>query len=111
VVSRIETLKFSFILPTVINVTPTVARVNLTKISNPGKNHHVTLTNSIPANRLIRGEYVEVRSIGLLPLAFTALVQPLNAELHPICHLLALLGAHHILHVSRIRAAKCMLRL
>jgi len=28
---------------------------------------------------------------------------PLNAELIPICHLLALLGARHILHVSRIR--------
>jgi len=28
---------------------------------------------------------------------------PLNAELDPVCHLLALLGAHHILHVSRIR--------
>ena len=30
-------------------------------------------------------------------------VNPLNAELNPICHLLALLGARHILHVSRIR--------
>ena len=30
-------------------------------------------------------------------------VNPLNAELNPIYHLLALLGAHHILHVSRIR--------
>jgi len=28
---------------------------------------------------------------------------PLNAELNPICHLLALLGAHPILLVSRIR--------
>ena len=28
---------------------------------------------------------------------------PLNAELNPISHLLALLGAHHLLHVSRIR--------
>jgi hypothetical protein len=28
---------------------------------------------------------------------------PLNAELNPICHLLALLGANHKLHVSRIR--------
>jgi len=28
---------------------------------------------------------------------------PLNAELNPICPLLALLGAHHILHVRRIR--------
>ena len=26
-----------------------------------------------------------------------------NAELNPICHVLALLGAHNILHVSRIR--------
>jgi hypothetical protein len=31
------------------------------------------------------------------------LINPLNADLNPICHLLALLGAHHILHVSRIR--------
>ena len=30
-------------------------------------------------------------------------INPLNAELNPICHLLALLWAHHILHVSRIR--------
>ena len=30
-------------------------------------------------------------------------VNPLNAELYPICHLLALLGAHHILHVSGVR--------
>jgi hypothetical protein len=28
---------------------------------------------------------------------------PFNAELNPIYHLLALLGAHHILHVSRIK--------
>jgi hypothetical protein len=28
---------------------------------------------------------------------------PLDAELNPICHLLALLGDHHILHVSRMR--------
>ena len=27
---------------------------------------------------------------------------PLNAELNTLCHLLALLGAHHILHVSRV---------
>jgi len=27
----------------------------------------------------------------------------LNAELNPLCHLLALMGDHHILHVSRIR--------
>jgi len=31
------------------------------------------------------------------------IINPLNAELNPICYLLALLGAHHFLHVSRIR--------
>ena len=30
-------------------------------------------------------------------------LNPLNAELNPICHLLALVGAHHIVHVSRVR--------
>jgi hypothetical protein len=33
---------------------------------------------------------------------------PLNAQLKPICHLLALLGAHPILHVSRIRVKYAM---
>jgi hypothetical protein len=35
--------------------------------------------------------------------AIKMMINPLNAELNFICHLLALLGAHHILHVSRIR--------
>jgi hypothetical protein len=30
-------------------------------------------------------------------------INPLNAKLNPICHLHALLGAHPIFHVSRIR--------
>jgi len=30
-------------------------------------------------------------------------INPLNVELNPICYLLALLEAHHILHDSRIR--------
>ena len=33
-------------------------------------------------------------------------MNPLNAELIPICHLLALLGAHHILHVSGLGVNK-----
>jgi hypothetical protein len=35
-------------------------------------------------------------------------INPLNAELNPICHLLALLGAHHILHIRRIRVKQGM---
>ena len=30
-------------------------------------------------------------------------LNPLNAELNPICHLLALLGPHPILHIGRIK--------
>ena len=33
-------------------------------------------------------------------------VNPLKAELNPICQLLALLGAHHIFHVSGLRVNK-----
>jgi len=37
-------------------------------------------------------------------------VNPLNAELNPICYLLALLGAHHFLHVSGITVKSLTLR-
>jgi len=30
-------------------------------------------------------------------------INPLNAELNPICHLLALLVAHPVFHISRIK--------
>jgi hypothetical protein len=39
--------------------------------------------------------------------AYCSLFNPLNAKLNPICHLLALLGAHPILHISRIRVNVC----
>ena len=38
-------------------------------------------------------------------------INPLNAELNPICCMLALLGAHHFLRVSRIRVKSLTLRL
>jgi len=37
-------------------------------------------------------------------------INPLNPELNPMCCLLALLGAHHFLHVSRIRVKSLTLR-
>ena len=43
-----------------------------------------------------------------------AFFKSLKAELNPICHLLALLGAHHIFDVSGLRVklslVGCMLR-
>ena len=41
---------------------------------------------------------------------FQVFFNPLNAELNPICHLLALLGVHFV-HVSRIRVKSLNLRL
>ena len=35
---------------------------------------------------------------------------PLNPKLNPICYLLALLGAYHFLHISRIRVKLLTLR-
>ena len=49
--------------------------------------------------------------IRTLSLPSTHNINPLNAELNPICYLLALLGAHHFLHVSRIRVKLLTFRL
>jgi len=38
-------------------------------------------------------------------------INPLNTELNSICYLLALLGAHHFLRVSRIRVKLLTFRL
>ena len=58
--------------------------------------------------------------IPLYPLAYTDVcetaglarsINPLKPELNPICYLLALLGAHHLLHVSRIKVKLLTFRL
>ena len=41
---------------------------------------------------------------------FLLYINPLNAELNPICCLLALLGAQNLFHVSRIRVKLLTLR-
>ena len=46
---------------------------------------------------------LDFTSMNTIFLTATCDFNPLNAELNPICYLLALLGAHHFLHVSRIR--------
>ena len=42
---------------------------------------------------------------------FVDCINPLNAELNPICYLLALLGANYFLYVNRIRVKSLTLRL
>jgi len=48
---------------------------------------------------------------GSTNIKFSVFIKPLNAELNPICYLLALLGAHHFLHVIRIRVKLLTFRL
>ena len=52
-----------------------------------------------------RGTEIGRKSLGVevLFVCLYCVINPLNAELNPICCLLALLRAHHFLHVSRIR--------
>ena len=49
------------------------------------------VTTTRPAHPVVSGRINEI------------LLNLLKAKLNPICHLLALVGAHHIFHVSRVR--------
>jgi hypothetical protein len=50
----------------------------------------------------VHAEYLKTNVSSLLHESIHS-INPLNAKLNPICHLLALLGAHHIFHVSGVR--------
>jgi len=50
-----------------------------------------------------RNSHVSVQCIAVNTVFLLAIFNPLNAELNPFCHLLALLEAHHIFHVSVLR--------
>ena len=45
---------------------------------------------------------VDAAVVSFIYVILHAWINPLNPELNPICYLLALLEAHHFLHVSRI---------
>ena len=53
------------------------------------------------------GRLVAAVTQAFLTVVPTVCIKALNAKLHPICHLLALLGARHILHIGRIRVKQC----
>jgi hypothetical protein len=42
----------------------------------------------------------------IVRLMSSTILNTLNAELNPICHLLALVGAHPVLHISKIRVKR-----
>jgi hypothetical protein len=45
----------------------------------------------------------EFKAVVEVQIKYVACRNSSNAYLNPICHLLTLLGAHHILHVNRIK--------
>jgi len=47
-----------------------------------------------------------VQHLELKVIFYKIFFNPLNAELNPICNLLALFGTHPVLHVSRIRVKR-----
>ena len=75
--------------------------------------YNFVAVSTLPASYGLGGIGVDifVTSSGHFEPSQMFIVNPLNAELNPICCLLALLGAHHFLHVSRIRAKSLILRL
>jgi len=56
-----------------------------------------------PVHMFVLTQTEKLNAMGLFRRLCQIALNPLNAELNPICHLLELLGAHYILHVSRIR--------
>jgi hypothetical protein len=65
-------------------------------------------------NEQLKGPVVvyspSVQRAALLTFSTVSTINPLNTELNPICHLLALLGVH-FLHISRIKVKSLTLRL
>ena len=67
---------------------------------------HASLYNLVNKANLVHSLFLRkiLHQVGFI---YKINFNPLNAELHPICHLVALLGAHPILHVSRVRVNVC----
>ena len=70
---------------------------------------HVTLCR--PTLHNLQQIYCVFSNLNPIYTATPNFLNPLNPELNPICYLLALLGAHHFLRVSRIRVKSLTIRL
>jgi len=67
-------------------------------------NHWIIFFRSVSKISLVRRGHSHITSLPNTD------INPLKPELNPICYLLALLGAHNFLHVSRIRVKLLTLR-
>ena len=72
----------------------------ISRNQNAGRSHSIKTDDSF-FERVEQFKYMEITLTNRN--ATQEEINPLNPELNPICYLLALLGAHHFLHVCRIR--------
>jgi len=73
--------------------------------------HVARMGEDIGVHRVLVGKPEGKRPFGRPRRRWEDNINPLKPELNPICYLLALLGAHHFLHVSRIRVKLLTFRL
>jgi len=78
-----------------------------TRIRLYGMGVNLTLTTAVRSETDCIPFVSKVKNLWNFAFTSSIPLNPLNGELNPIRHLLALLGAHHILHVSRIRVKAC----
>ena len=99
-----------------INIIATLDYISSKRISTPKPPSaaEFKMCGSVPKRcnvsayvRSLDLQHVRFRS----SLVLLGVINSLNPELNPICYLLALLGAHHFLHVSRIRVKLLTCRL
>ena len=87
-------------------VAPHLSRLTILAGTFCSHSHTHTHTQRCPVHLNICSFFCTLPNIATDMLTFN----PLNPELNPIPYLLALLGAHHFLHVSRIRVKSLTLR-
>ena len=67
-------------------------------------------STTLTGNSLFNYQDRLLLEVGIKTFEYSYRFNPLHPELNPICYLLALLGAHHFLHVSRIRVKSLTFR-
>ena len=78
-------------------------QVSVSKIPSALLLNVIPLFSSVPKLHFQTSMLLLAVMLWILNFVLLEGINPLNAVLNPIYHLLALLGAHHILHFSRIR--------
>ena len=66
-------------------------------------NKTITVTSHVESKPQLNHAFLNFHNFTFQRYLKQCQFNPLNPELNPVCYLLAILGTHHFLHVSRIR--------